>query len=136
VQGPPRTGLRGTLEQRFELGGRQGDQPVWFLVHGDIRESEENDQPMTMTSGRRRPAGGDGCASCTLCTTSSTSLLMRAPGVALDQHLECGGGDPSRGRGATLKLAIKASASAFVQLAPRPSGPLEAEGYGPKSFPE
>ena len=38
VQSTAGAGLRGTLEQCFELGGRQGDQPVWFLVHGDIRQ--------------------------------------------------------------------------------------------------
>ena len=38
VQGPPRTGLRGTFEQRFELGGRQGNQPaIWLLVHDSVR---------------------------------------------------------------------------------------------------
>jgi hypothetical protein len=44
MQSPPRTGLRGTLEQCFELGGRQGDQPVWFLVHGAIRQRLVHDQ--------------------------------------------------------------------------------------------
>jgi hypothetical protein len=44
VQGAPRTGFRGTLEQRFELGGRERDQPVWLLVHGTIRRRLVNDQ--------------------------------------------------------------------------------------------
>jgi hypothetical protein len=45
VQGPPRTGLRGTLEQRFELGGRERDQPsaIWLLVHGNFRRRLVND---------------------------------------------------------------------------------------------
>jgi hypothetical protein len=34
-----RTRFRGTSEQCFEVGGRQGDQPVaiWFPVHGSNR---------------------------------------------------------------------------------------------------
>ena len=43
VQGPPRTGLRGALQQSFKLGGRQGDQPVWLLLHGNIRRCLVND---------------------------------------------------------------------------------------------
>jgi hypothetical protein len=44
VQGPPRTGFRGTIEQRLELAGRQGDQPAWLLVNGTIRRRLVNDQ--------------------------------------------------------------------------------------------
>jgi hypothetical protein len=44
VQGTPRTGLRGALQQCFELGGRQGDQPVWVPAHGNIRWRLVNDQ--------------------------------------------------------------------------------------------
>jgi hypothetical protein len=44
VQGTAGAGLRGTLEQDFELGGRQRDQPIWLLVHGNLRRRLVNDQ--------------------------------------------------------------------------------------------
>lgn len=37
VQGPPCPNSRGALGHRVGLGCRQGDRPVWFLVHGNIR---------------------------------------------------------------------------------------------------
>ena len=38
MQGAPRAGLGRPLQQSFEFGRRQCEQPaaIWFLVHGDI----------------------------------------------------------------------------------------------------
>jgi len=44
VQGTTGTGFRGTLEQGFELCGRERDQPVRVLVHGTIRRRLVTDQ--------------------------------------------------------------------------------------------